>query len=233
MSRDVQVGPALSVELGPQEFRWRPYGYAERTVTANGKPGPVLVALVHPDMEADLIAQRQGSRWWVRRSWREAVDPKIITKRWQVFGICAGVVVAAAVFLAVNNHIDGVWGVLLTTLGLGFLGGALVQVLGEHWATRRAAELRARPEFGYVALPVRDSGDGYEEMVLQFDQVAQAWTRGRVLDHSMEDAREAVVTALLENAENKTPADKANPEWVHAMKVLDSVRTDIGKQGLG
>lgn len=236
MNRDVELGPPLSNPLEDQEFRWRPYGYLERrlvtdpTDKSRNVPGPVVMALLSPDLEADTVARREGGRWVVKRSWREALDPSIIRKTWSLIGIAAGLLTAAILFLATVERLGGAWP-LIVPVAAGLVLGALVQIVGQDITEKRAAETRAHEDFGVLWLTLTE--DGYAEMARQFDQVAEAWTRGRVLDQSWEDVRLAVAEAVAEYAEHRTPADKANPEWMRAMKTLDDVRTHLGMQGLG
>lgn len=236
MTRDVELGPPLSDPLGDQEFRWRPYGYLERrSVTdpadkSRTVPGPVTMALLSPDLEADTVARREGGRWVVKRSWREALDPSIIRKTWTLIGIAAAILTAAILFLVTVGRLGGAWP-LIVPVAAGLAIGALVQIIGQDITEKRAAETRAHEDFAVLWLTLTE--DGYAEMARQFDQVAEAWTRGRVMDQSWEDVRLAVVEAVTEYAEHRTPADKANPEWMRAMKTLDDVRTHLGLQGLG
>lgn len=236
MNRDVELGPPLSNPLEGQEFRWRPYGYLARRLvtdpadTRRNIPGPVTMALLSPDIEADTVARREGGRWVMKRRWREVLDPSLIRKTWSLIGIATGLLTAAILFLAVVARLGGAWP-LIVPVAAGLVLGALVQIIGQDLAEKRAAETREREDFG--ALWITLTEDGYAEMAQQFDQVAEAWTRGRVLDQSWEDVRLAVVEAVAEYAEHRTPADKANPEWMRAMKTLDDVRTHLGKQGLG
>lgn len=236
MSRDVELGPPLSEPLGGNEFRWRPYGYLERRFVTDPAdksrniPGPVTMALLSPDLEADTVARREGGRWVVRHSWREALDPSIIRKTWTLIGIATVVLTAAILFLVTVERLGGAWP-LIVSVAAGLAIGALVQIIGQDITEKRAAETRAHEDFAVLWLTLTE--DGYAEMARQFDQVAEAWTRGRVLDQSWEEVRLAVVEAATEYAEHRTPADKANPEWMRAMKILDDVRTHLGLQGLG
>jgi len=236
VNRDVELGPPLSNPLEGQEFRWRPYGYLERrfvtdpTDKSRNVPGSVVMALLSPDLEADTVARREGGRWVVKRSWREALDPSIIRKTWSLIGIATGVLTAAILFLVTVERLGGAWP-LIVPVAAGLSVGALVQIVGQDITEKRAAETRAHEDFGALWLTLTE--DGYAEMAQQFDQVAEAWTRGRVLDQSWEDVRLTVAEAVAEYAEHRTPADKANPEWMRAMKTLDDVRAHLGTQGLG
>lgn len=236
MSRDVELGPPLSTPLKERDFRWRPYGYLERrlvpdrTAKDGTAAGPVTMALLHPDQEPGEVARRVGPRWEVNRAWREALDPSMIRTRWTTFGLLAVLVVASAGFLVTVNRLSGAW-VLIVPLVAGLLVGALVQILGQDWAEKRAKATRTREDFLVVAFPLTEGG--YWDMGFQFDQVAEAWSRGRVLDESWQEVQLAVLAAAAEYAEHNTPADKANPEWMKAMRTLDGVRTHLGSQGLG
>jgi len=236
VSREVGLGPPLSEPLGDREFRWRPYGYLERPFVPDSSSrsgvgsGPVVMALLSPDLEADTVARREGGRWVVKRSWREALDPSIIRKAWTLIGIATAILTAAILFLVTVGRLGGAWP-LIVPVAAGLAIGALVQIIGQEITEKRAAATRAHEDFAVLWLTLTEGG--YAEMARQFDQVAEAWTRGRVLDQSWEDVRLAVVEAATEYAEHRTPADKANPEWMRAMKALDDVRTHLGLQGLG
>lgn len=235
MTRDVEYGDPLSVPLGAQEFRWRPYGYLERRAvpdpdTRGSKPGPVVMALLHPDLDAAMVAKRRGGRWAVRTGWRWLLDPAQMRKFWTALGALVLLIAASLTFLATVGRLDGA-APLVAAILVGLAAGALVVFVGQSVSEKALEEARAKEEFAVLWLNVLD--DGYGELALHFDQVAEAWSRGRVLDQSWEEVGQAVIAALEEYAAHRTPADKANPEYLRAMKVLDTVRTNLGRQGLG
>lgn len=236
------MGRPLSVPLDAGEFRWRPYGYAERgwvpdrDAPDGRSPGPVIVALLSPDIDPETVARQsgRGSRWATTQAWRETMDPQLAHKRWGVFGISAGIVLGAVAFLLAVRVIPGLWALGVPVL-IGVATAFIVSMAGEKRAQRRINERRSDPNFAAVQIAITGyaADNGYAKMLTQFDQVAEAWGRGRVLDQSWQDVRNAVIVAAWEYAEHNTPADKSNYEWVRAMQILDSVRTDLGVQGLG
>ena len=166
----------------------------------------------------------------VRRSWRDVLDPSTIDSRWSAYGFGASVLIMAVIFLMAVGRLDGFWP-LIVSVPVGMILGGLIYRQGRDAIRGRAIAIREREDFAVLWITLTEHG--YVEMARQFDQVAESWMRGRVLDQSWEDVRLAVVEAVAEYAEHRTAADKANPEWMRAMKTLDDVRTHLGLQGLG
>ena len=193
-------------------------------------PGVVTMVLMSPNLEAEVVARRVGGRWVVRRLWREALDPSIIRETWNLIGIATAILAGAILFLLTVDHLVGAWPLIVAVVE-GVIIGAGVRVIGERITENRVAETGVNR--GFPVLQLTLTQHGYVEMARQFDQVADAWARGRVMDQSWEDVRLTVAEAVKEYAEHRTPADKANPEWMRAMKTLDDVRTHLGMQGLG
>ncbi|MDN5654089.1 MAG: hypothetical protein L0G46_03215 [Kocuria sp.] len=224
-------GKPLNVELSPKEFRWRPYGYAVRhVVTHAGKevPGPVDVVLLPPELPRDQVARKSEGRWKERNAWRSVMNPDRETKRWNGIWVICGVLAGSLAFLVAVGRLDWMWPVPVTVAV--FLAVMLtVSRVGAVWSHGRLQEISQSPEFGFLRVTL--DGGGYGDMAREFDQVAEAWTRGRVQDGTWQDVWEAVVAAITEYADHSTPADKANPEWMTAMVKLDTVRTKLGQEG--
>lgn len=224
-------GKPLSVELGPKELRWRPYGYAvRRMVTHEGKevPGPVDVVLLPPELPRDQVARKSDGRWRERNVWLSVMNPGRETRRWTWIGALCGLLAGSWAFLVTLGRLEAPWPLPVAVVV--FLAVMLtVSRVGGTVARAKAQDLSELPEFGFLRVTL--DGGGYGDMMREFDQVAEAWTRGRVHDATWEDVRGAVIAALTEYVEHSTPADKANPEWMTAMVTLDAVRTKLGQEG--
>lgn len=234
-----KYGPAIADPLTPGEFRWRPYGFVERAQV----PGPreknaepeynTIVSIVSPDIpREDIATQDANGRWSVLRQWREFVRPPLIRSRWMRYGALVGAVVFSVPgFLGLYVFPSAFAPLAVVGAMFAVVAGNAVFQVGQR-KSRKASDERYG-KAGYATVLMALEVPGYGDMLRQFDQVAEGWTRGRVTDTSWRAVRLAVAAAIEENAAHRTAADEANAEYVTAMGKLQSVRKDMGSLGLG
>lgn len=237
MIPDSIIGAPLSTPLEGGEFRWRPYGYALRDMVPSGgkesMPGPLVIGLVSEGIDPESIATQRGrGRWVMTDEWRNLTTPGRLDNSARFAGLAVGAVALGLAMVALKGILPDLAEVIVPAV-LAVAIGYAVMVFARKTLREQAGRLIPDGE-GVLWIPLdpQGVGGGYAQMLHDYDQVAEARRRGRVLDTTWGQVHEAVVVAIGEYVEHTTPADKANPEWVTATRALDQVRTDLGEQGI-